>query len=69
MCSSVTFEIVNDVASNEVTFRFSSDTHPEGVECVYHDAFDDTAFVFGMLPDPNGAAKDNFYIHSITVTS
>ena len=69
MCSSVTFEIVNDVASNEVTFRFSSETHPEGVECVYQDAFGDTGFVYGMLPDPGNTGVDDFRIESITVTS
>ena len=67
MCSSVTFEIVNDVASNEVTFRFSSATQSE--ECVYSEAFDDTDFVYGLLPDPSNSGKDDIYIHSITVTS
>ena len=67
MCSSVTFEIVNDVASNEVTFRFSSATQSE--ECVYTESFDDTDFVYGVLPDPEISGVDDFYVYSITVTS
>jgi len=63
----VTFEIVNDVPSNKVTFRFSSSSQSE--ECVYSDYFGATGFVFGMLPDCDYSGEDDFYIYSVTATS
>lgn len=66
-CPSVSIEIINDVAANEVTFRFSSDT--VSTECVYSDAFADGDFVYAILPDTGNGDDDNFYIHNITLSS
>lgn len=63
----VTIEIENDVAANEVTFRFSSAS--VAAECVYSDTFSGSEFVFGILPEPENGDKDNFHIHSIGVTA
>lgn len=64
---SVTMEIENDVNANEVKFRWSSATMSR--ECVYSDAFAAGDFVYAIMPDPETDTRDDFYIHSITVTS
>lgn len=67
LCFVVTIEIVNDVVSNEMTFKFSSDAVTR--ECVYSDAFSAGDFVYGILPDGGNGKDDDFYIDSITVSS
>ena len=67
LCLTVTIEIVNDVAANEVKFHFSSPDVSR--QCVYSDVFAYGDFVYGILPDTNDGDSDNFYIHNISVSS
>ena len=61
----ITIEITNDVADNQVTVVFDSDT--QHLECVYSDHFDpDADLVFALYPDPD---SDSFQIDSITISS
>ena len=65
----MTFEFVNDEATDTVTFTFSSPSWPNGVVCEYSGAFATDDFVYGILPDPEETGKDDFWIDAITVTS
>ena len=65
----MTFEFVNDEASDTVTFTFSSPSWSNGVVCEYNGAFAVDEFVYGILPDPCNSGCDDLWIDAITVTS
>ena len=66
----ITLNITNDVASNQVTFSFVSDTL--NLECIYNDTFPvDEDVVVALQSDINGndVNKDDIYIEYISVQS
>ena len=66
----ITLNITNDVASNQVTFSFVSDTL--NLECSYNDTFPvDEDVVVALQSDINGndVTKDDIYIEYINIES
>ena len=66
----ITLNITNDVASNQVTFSFVSDTL--NLECIYNDTFPlDEDVILGLQSDINGVDEinDDIFIEYISVQS